>query len=883
MNFIDDFLVFLKKIDAAPADENSIISDDIRRYYTLENDKSSEKKGCYALKIEGELAIGWAMNLREGVVHSYSSKSDKKFSPEQLAEWKEKSRLAKIKQETELKASREKAAEKANNDWISASIEGEHSYLSQKKIGLNGARILGDKIIVPVRIDGKITSLQTISENGDKMFAAGGEIKGGYFAIATKNEELGKILLTESYSTGCTLREATGLPVVSAFSAGNLKLAALAVKKKFPNSIIVFCADNDQFNVKENIGIVKAEQASAAIGGAVVIYPTFEEKDLLEKPTDWNDAAKLYGNEWVAEKILSAVNPKAEMPSALPVDDCPVSFAPHDAENAGYEEMPVEEIPSKIIKTKGDIDNLPFRVLGYNSGIYYYYSFIENRIISLTPSAHNMLNFFQLANQFQILEPHRDVDGKLLYSEKVIAQTLASKMMSLAGKRGIFIEEDKVRGIGAWIDEGRVFLHCGTEIYVNGKKTQFDDIQSYFTYIAAAKLVTPSKYALNNAEARKLREICEMVTWEKKLSGTLLSGWLVISPICAALQFRPHIFITGEAESGKSTVLNRIIRPSLGKIALCMDGGTTEPAIRTSMGYDARPLVYDEAEPSQSMAGVIELLRKSSTGSVVKKFGQQPFAARFCACLSGINPPVNKTADESRISFMKIKKNIKSTAIQDYADLLDKIDETITEDFAEKLLARTLQNMNSLLENIKIFQKAFRSLNPQSARASELIGTMLAGVYMLGRTDIISMEDALKFIKAHDWSSHTNIQEDSDPIRLLQHIISSLVKTTGGQDISIGELITRVSGGDESANKLLRNHGIRVEREYVSIATRSQNLAKLLKDTDWGMRWGSTLADIKDSTVVNIEYFSPLVKARAVRLPVSLFVENETNEEIINF
>ena len=241
MNFIDDFLVFLKKIDAAPADENSIISDDIRRYYTLENDKSSEKKGCYALKIEGELAIGWAMNLREGVVHSYSSKSDKKFSPEQLAEWKEKSRLAKIKQETELKASREKAAEKANNDWISASIEGEHSYLSQKKIGLNGARILGDKIIVPVRIDGKITSLQTISENGDKMFAAGGDIKGGYFAIATKNEELGKILLTESYSTGCTLREATGLPVVSAFSAGNLKLAALAVKKKFPNSIIVFC------------------------------------------------------------------------------------------------------------------------------------------------------------------------------------------------------------------------------------------------------------------------------------------------------------------------------------------------------------------------------------------------------------------------------------------------------------------------------------------------------------------------------------------------------------------------------------------------------------------------------------------------------------------
>jgi putative DNA primase/helicase len=896
MNPIEDFLNFLQKNEIAPANPADIVADDTRRYYTVEGDKQGVKKASYALAANGDFAYGYATSMRSGITYSYTSKSDKKFNSEELAAWKIKSAEARKKQEAELLKWQTEVQKIAISLLASSQLAVNHPYLEHKQVkpytgvkcGYWEQRKKQNCIFIPLRDEKRLVwNIQAVFPEidkeleRDKDFLYGGRKQGLYFSIGTTTDIL---VICEGYSTGASIHEATGHTVVIAFDAGNLKPVALAIKAKFPDARLIFCADNDQFK-QENTGIIKANQAAGAIGGAVVIFPEFADADLEGKPTDWNDAAILYGKEWVAEKILSAIKPPT---AEITPDDCPImEYAPIDTEYMEYGDMPEDEPPpQKQIensKTDGDIDNLPFRVLGYNSGIYYYYSFGEKRIIALTPSGHNLLNFFQLASQFQILEPHRDVGGKLLYSEKQIAQTLASKMMALAQQRGIFSEEDKVRGIGAWIDDGRVFLHCGSEIYVNSRKTHFDDIRSEFTYIAAARLVTPSKDALTNADARRLREICEMVTWEKKLSGTLLSGWLVIAPICAALQFRPHIFITGEAESGKSTILNRIIKPVLGKIALCMDGGTTEPAIRTSMGYDARPLIYDEAEPSQSMAGVIELLRKSSTGSVVKKFGQQPFKARFCACLSGINPPINKTADESRIAFMKIKKNIKSTAIEDFANLLDKIEETITDDFAEKMLARTLQNMNSLLENIKIFQKAFRSCNPQSARASELIGTMLAGVYMLGRTDIISTEDALKFIKAHDWSSHTNIQEDSDPIRLLQHIISSLVKTTGGQDISIGELITRVSSGDESANKLLRNHGIRVEREYVSIATRSQNLAKLLKETDWGMRWGSTLADIKDATVVNIEYFSPLVKARAVRLPISLFIENETLDEVIEF
>lgn len=52
-----------------------------------------------------------------------------------------------------------------------------------------------------------------------------------------------------------------------------------------------------------NPGIEKAKQAAAAIGGAFVVWPEFEEQHKSEKPTDWNDAYSLYGKEWVAEKL----------------------------------------------------------------------------------------------------------------------------------------------------------------------------------------------------------------------------------------------------------------------------------------------------------------------------------------------------------------------------------------------------------------------------------------------------------------------------------------------------------------------------------------------------------------------------------------------------
>lgn len=777
----------------------------------------------------------------------------------------------------------------------------DHPYLTDKQIDGMGIRLRqkGNELIIPrYGAGGMLYSVQrirqkTLGEKSWKGYFAGGRVKGTFYLIGEPGNSL---VIAEGFATAASVWLSTGIPTVVAFDCGNLQAVAKVMKERFPGARVIFAADDDQWTfaagkkpkdlgdstpagndqkwrewrdagILFNPGVDKAQAAAAAIGGAFVIRPEFPG-DHPSKPTDFNDL--------MIEKGRSHVKMLFDRPLEIPQ----VSILVEEAPPSGIDDPRISDMQPAGGSAKtgpGDM-GMNFRILGYNNGTYYYYPFAMRQIIGLSAAGHTMSNLLQLDSLEHWEASWRDNDGKLKARHQSIALYAAASMTQIAEKRGVFVEESVVRGAGAWIDDGRVVLHCGDMLYIDGHLTPFGDFKSDYTYVAASKLMRPSADPLSNAEARRLRVICEALTWENKLSGTLLAGWLVIAPICAALQYRPHIYITGEAESGKSTVMDLIIKQTLGKLALCLDGGTSEPAVREAMGYNGRPLVYDEAEGSSSMPDVLMLARKATTGSVVKKFGQRPFKARFCACFSAINPPVNKTADESRISFMHLKKNRRSSAIQEFEDLKALIDEVISSDFPERLIARTLQNMNNLLANIRIFQKAVRQVTG-GARASQQIGSMMAGVWMLGSTAVATDEQALEIVRRFNYADHTILEDIGDPMRLVQWITGSLVPVKNGLAESIGELILKVDiENDAAADRVLRNYGIAVKSGGVSIASRSQNLARILRETEWADKWSRTLSDIEGAEKFKIEYFSTGIKTSGVRLPIALFTDRQSEE-----
>lgn len=135
--------------------------------------------------------------------------------------------------------------------------EGFSEYLKRKKIYPHGNVKFdpkGNTLIIPTQdATGKIWSYQRIYPDGSKYFMAGGKVQGCYFPIFparnVSKDEL--VVVCEGFATGSTIHEATKLPVIVAFNAGNLD----AVCKSLPFTNLLIAADNDASRVGEDAAV----------------------------------------------------------------------------------------------------------------------------------------------------------------------------------------------------------------------------------------------------------------------------------------------------------------------------------------------------------------------------------------------------------------------------------------------------------------------------------------------------------------------------------------------------------------------------------------------------------------------------------------------------
>jgi putative DNA primase/helicase len=184
-----------------------------------------------------------------------------------------------------------------------------HAYLRRKGVRPHGIRVeTGDVLIVPLMdIDGTIRTLQRIYEDGTKRFLSGGAKAEHFTPIGGKLAGAETILLCEGWATGATAHEATGLPVVAAMDAGNLKRVAPTLRQRFPMARLVILADNDAKPGRvTNPGVQAALAAARATDALVAIPPD---------PGDFNDFAATHGLEAVRAVIAAAEPPPEPMPS----------------------------------------------------------------------------------------------------------------------------------------------------------------------------------------------------------------------------------------------------------------------------------------------------------------------------------------------------------------------------------------------------------------------------------------------------------------------------------------------------------------------------------------------------------------------------------------
>ena len=532
-------------------------------------------------------------------------------------------------------------------------------------------------------------------------------------------------------------------------------------------------------------------------------------------------------------------------------------------------------------------DVRPYKVLGYNDGLYYYLPQGTQQLIGLTLSQHTQSYFLGLA-------PAHYWDENFGDGKKVDWQVVADALIRGSERMGIFDSHERLRGRGAWRDAKRTVMHLGTHCYVDGDIIDPSEIDSKYIYQAQSDVGIELGNPLTTKEAHKLHEFCTSLSWENDLSAALLAGWCVVAPLSGVLKWRPHIWITGPSGSGKSTVTYDIIGAVLGKTAIHMEGAATEAGIRQKLHQDARPVVFDEAEAEEArdatrMQEVLNLARISSSGGRVIKGGKdgksQSFSVRSCFCFSSINTSVKHFADENRISKLVLKIDHTPESEDFYTNLEKNITDTLTPDFSAGLLSRSLKNMDALEANIDSFRKAATKIF-KSRRIADQIGTLLAGTYLLHSNNAITPEEAEKFILKNDWTEHTAINEKSDPERLLDKISTFRIIVNTREMVckpSLGELILKSALGEryildrisqEVAVHELKRYGIKCDTpETVTIANKCEPIKRILKDTPWHSDWARPLKEIDKSETTGNTYFSPGIKCRGTTVPITLFAE----------
>lgn len=253
---------------------------------------------------------------RVGIKATWCAKTDTDLTSAERAA--QRTRIAAMQAERERAEQQDQAeaASRASSIWHAATPAPEdHPYLVRKHVGAHGLRLdAQNRLIMPISVDNTLTSLQFISNGGEKHFLPGGLKRGGYYLLGTVDgaEHLN---IVEGYATGAAVFEATGLPTVIALDAGNLMPVAEALRTAYPAILINVCGDHD---VSE-VGQTKGQEAADAVGGRLVIPKT--------PGMDWNDVAISEGLDAVREQILSGqrqIGAALEIPSSVSPDPWPV-------------------------------------------------------------------------------------------------------------------------------------------------------------------------------------------------------------------------------------------------------------------------------------------------------------------------------------------------------------------------------------------------------------------------------------------------------------------------------------------------------------------------------------------------------------------------------
>lgn len=784
-------------------------------------------------------------NFKTGETYHYKSDT-KNVSKEELKKAQQQFEKAKMIRELEIEKDQKDAATRATAAWSGIQPTNKVSdYLGRKKIDdLYGAKFTDSgQLMIPIRdVNGNLTSLQSINDStGEKKFYTGGKIKGCFHTIGDI-ENSDYIIICEGFATGCSIHMATGKPVIVAFQSTNLENVAVEIANKYRglDKKIIIAGDDDVYTTKPpsnepyNAGRIFADKAAEKIQ-ATAVYPKFG---------DW------------AQKGLTDFNDLHQVADLQHVLAC----------------FDFSEKKSHVF----------IRGLGHNEGVYFFVSDKNKQIQGLSASS------LAAKSGLMRLQPLEYWQQFYMNDKGAIDIDQASNdLIQKCHMMGVF-KPESIRGAGVWDDNGRIIYNAGNYLFYNGDKYDLHSAALKTRNIYNLDSTKPElEEPLRVEDSRLVYEVTKnMKAEEIEIASKILAGWLFIAPISGALQWRPHIWITGASGTGKSYLMEEFIFKIIRKYSVYLQGGTTEAGVRTATANGSFPVIFDEFETNDVKSGdrvaaIVELARQASStggGLIIKSSSTgaaKIFKPQFSMLVSSVRVGLEHEEDKNRFSVIDLKRG--SDPLQ-FERLNNAIKAVFSiEKFSERLFSRALANVKNIKESADVLKIEVAKM--YNMRKGQQYGTILAGFWHLTNDEIITAEQA-KELCVSLFAGDGKMEDNEDEINCLNYLLDSthdFENSNGKRKVSVRAAIDNEMNNKEPFaadwTHWLAGLGLKLVGDDLCLVQKNKNITDIYRRTKWARSLPKTLKRIVGAQdgLVKISG-APL---RCIKIPLKVFNRND--------
>ncbi len=480
------------------------------------------------------------------------------------------------------------------------------------------------------------------------------------------------------------------------------------------------------------------------------------------------------------------------------------------------------------------------------------------------------------------------------------ADGAANDLMDACGRLGVWDPQNKVRGPGCWRDQsGGLIYHAGDVLWSRDGETETGVVDGlvYPTYPALPRpidVVQPS--AAEGGPGQVLFELLCTWHWQRSSHGVdpmLLVGWIGAAMLGGALEWRPMAFVTGDTQTGKST-LHRLLK-------YLFDGAAVETAETTAAGIyshvrqSSLPILIDEAEATddnRKIKAVIALARLAASGAVLLRGSAEhrgvEFVARSCFLFSAILMPPLGAADRNRMAILRLNELPRGQV----APVLDPM---FWRDIGQRIRRRLFDQWPRFDATLERYKMALARVG-HSNRAQDQFATLLACA------DLVMQDEEPDTDSLDDWArwlAPDKLQEVSDSKSNAEQCLDYLCQSQpeayrGGTRQSVAELVAVVIDAHASdpdyAQQCLGSGGLAViskrqpRKHYLAVPDSHRLLAQLYQGSIWGGEpgaiggWSEALRRLESARAAETARIAGRVY-RCTLIPVSMIVDQVERAE----